>query len=120
MGPQVRYIPNGVDVQHFHRPADPIQRTNLQTALRGEFEWPQGEMGFLFTGRFARTKNLPFFLDAWAKAVKETGIPAFIAFVGAGEEEDLIKKTAERHGIQDRVFIRAGNDDVARLLRAAD
>jgi glycosyltransferase involved in cell wall biosynthesis len=57
---------------------------------------------FLYTGRLARQKNLPLLLRA-VKQVRALGCPFELLLVGAGPEEQALRRLCERDGLGDCV-----------------
>lgn len=106
-------IPNGVDAQHYH----PIELQEKQVC-RGQLGWPAGT-GFLFTGRLWPQKNLPFFLENWLDEV-DAAEPAFVAFIGEGPEESVLRAIVKRRDAAQRVFFHSQRADLATVYAAAD
>ncbi len=106
-------IPNGVDLHKF-RPS-----TTAKKILRLKWGLPEG-LVFLYTGRFAPQKHLPFFVDAWGEIAKKAKIPVSLALFGEGFEEKVIRKTAEQAGIQKNVYFYPPQNDLASVYPAAD
>ncbi len=110
----IHRIPNGVNLRKF-RPSSTAKKV-----LRTKWRLPLEDILFLYTGRFAPQKHLPFFVDAWAEAVKKAKVPASLALFGEGFEAKAIKKTAEQAGISDRVHFYPPQTNLAAVYPAAD
>ncbi|MDE1976416.1 MAG: glycosyltransferase family 4 protein [Elusimicrobia bacterium] len=112
----VQVVPNGVDTGRY-RPVSSARKAEL----RRSFGWPADGLGFIYAGRIAPEKRLPYFLEAWAEAVKKShGSRAFIAFVGDGIEAARLKDIAAYERLQDRVFLMPATDDPSPFYAAAD
>ena len=110
----IHRIPNGVNLRKF-RPSSAAKKV-----LRAKWRLPLEGLIFLYTGRFAPQKHLPFFIDAWAEAIKKTKIPASLALFGEGFEERTIKKTAEQADISNRVYFYPPQTHLDVVYPAAD
>ncbi|HVC09713.1 MAG TPA: glycosyltransferase family 4 protein [Elusimicrobiota bacterium] len=112
----VQVLPNGVDTARY-RPVLAARKAELRRSLG----WPQDGLGFVYAGRIAPEKRLPYFLEAWADALKKSpDSRAFIAFVGDGIEAARLKDIAAYERLQDRVFLAPPTDDVAPFYGASD
>jgi glycosyltransferase involved in cell wall biosynthesis len=104
---RVRFVPNGVDTNHF-RPADPVERA----ALRRQLGLP-GPPIAVYSGRLSRVKGVDVLLAAWSRIEGK----AQLCIVGDGEEEHALRaQAASLRGIR---FVGAVRDP-APWLRAAD
>lgn len=108
----IHSVPNGVDVARYRPGGD-------KSALRAALGWPRG-LGLLYVGRFSPEKRLPRFLEIWADLSKKLREPGFLAFIGEGIEESLIRDAAERERVSQRVFIRGPLDAIEQAYQAAD
>jgi glycosyltransferase involved in cell wall biosynthesis len=102
------FIPNGVDVAHFH-PVTPAERV----ALRQQLGLPTGPL-VLFTGRLTAQKRLDLLLDCWP-TLRSQQPHATLLLLGTGDAEATLKARAVP-GVR---FL-APVDDVAPYLQAAD
>lgn len=113
LGPaRIQRLPNGVDT-HKYRPSA------SKEDIRRKLGWPAGLL-FLYTGRFTPQKHLPFFVDAFASAVKKSRTPAFLILIGEGIEEGIIGKTAAQAGIANKLLIYPPMKRLSHAYAAAD
>jgi glycosyltransferase involved in cell wall biosynthesis len=80
-----RVVPNGVDVRRY-QPAP----SDGKDALRRRLCIPAGPC-FLYVGRLAPEKRLPWFARAFAQALVRTGARASLVMVGDGPEEAVLQ-----------------------------
>jgi glycosyltransferase involved in cell wall biosynthesis len=91
----IEIVPNGVELNRF-REAQPLPRA--------EFGWSSQEIVFVYAGRIAPEKNLPFLLRAFA-GVAQAVPNVYLLLIGGGQkqsEEELRELIAEL-GIDRRV-----------------
>ena len=108
---RVAHVPLGVDLDTFSP-----NRRSRRDEVRAVHGLPDAPLA-LFAGRFAREKELPVVLDAWARV--EAACGARLVLVGAGPDEARLRA----HPYADRVlFLPFVNDRaaLADLLAAAD
>ena len=106
-------VPNGVDLEPFQNPGNPIQRAEL--GLRQE------DIVLIFVGRLGPEKNLAFLLRSFAGAVQAYENLRLV-LIGAGPEQENLEDRAQRSGIQHAVrFLGAiPYDQLPRYLAMAD
>ena len=98
-------LPNAIDLARFA----PDARAKAALGLTGR--------NLLFVGRFAKQKNLPFLLDAFALALQKR--PMTLYLMGAGAEEAALRARANEADLAGRVrFLPQG--DPAPWYAAAD
>jgi glycosyltransferase involved in cell wall biosynthesis len=106
-------VPNGVDLEPFQNPGNPIQRAEL--GLRQE------DIVLIFVGRLGPEKNLAFLLRSFAGAVQAYENLRLV-LIGAGPEQENLEDRAQRSGIRHAVrFLGAiPYDQLPRYLAMAD
>lgn len=109
----IRVIPNGVDLEPFRRPIQPLPRELLGVDA--------DDVLLIYVGRLGPEKNLTLLLRSFAGA--QSAYPnTSLLLVGDGPEMDNLKHLAGRIGLTDRIHF-AGLVDyeqVPRYLAAAD
>src|SRR6185369_7923042 len=90
----VTVIPNGVDTEKFKPVAEHAKEELRQRAL----DWPSG-LSFIYAGRLAPEKRLGDFIEAFAQALKATGVRAHFLMAGEGPEEPALREAAEKVGL---------------------
>jgi len=113
-GADYAVIPNGVDTRRY-RPPSPDERAEA----RRKIDVKEG-LVLLYTGRFAREKQLDRFLQAFADALKAKPAAALLILLGAGEEEETLKAQAKALGLETRVRFLPPADEVLPFYWAAD
>lgn len=118
---QLCVIPNGIDVERFHRPND---RTNARMRLGQGLEVsppPPPPDAFLLcsVGRHVKRKGFHWFVDTVMPRLPEN-VHYWIA--GDGPHTDAIQDAIESHRLHPRVRLlgRISNDNLARLYRGSD
>ena len=107
--PQKRiFIPNGVDVTHFH----PVTQAEKER-LRKQLNLPDGLL-VLFTGRLTGQKRLDLLLDLWP-SLRNQHPKVNLLLLGTGDEEAALKA----RGVLGVSFLDPV-PDVAPYLQAAD
>jgi glycosyltransferase involved in cell wall biosynthesis len=91
-----------------------------KAALRAALGWPSAGLGFVYVGRLSPEKQLPWFLEAWLDAIKKTGRGVFLAFVGDGVEEPILREAIVRARAAELVYLMPATKDVAAAYAAAD
>jgi len=109
----IQVIPNGVDLEPYHRQLDPFPRSRFGVS--------QEDVLLIFVGRLGPEKNLTFLLRSFAGA--QSAYPnTSLLLVGDGPEMDNLKHLAARVGLSDRIHF-AGLVDyelIPRYLATAD
>ena len=106
---KIKFIRNGIDIGRF--------RPDTNRELRGQLGLRDGELLFGFVGKFRPEKNLPFLLQAFAKA----GLPqARLALTGAGPVREELASLASHLGIQNRVIFVPPTNNPAPVFNAFD
>ncbi|UWF77897.1 MULTISPECIES: glycosyltransferase family 4 protein [Microbacterium] len=109
--PEIRVIPNGVDLDAF-RPPDGDERARARAALGLE----QHHRVALFIGHELRWKGVPLLIDALGRA------PDVLLLVvgGDGTTIAMMRSRAERQGVAERVHFAGPTPHVLPLYHAAD
>lgn len=87
-------VPNGVDLQPFRQPANPVNRQSLG------FE--EQDIILVFTGRLGPEKNLPFLLRSFAGAAQAYDHIGLV-LIGDGPERENLEDRVSHMSIKDRV-----------------
>lgn len=107
-----RIIPNGIETERFRFSEE--ARKTVRAALGLTDQTVIGTVG-----RMSREKNQTFLLDVFA-AFAPRCPDSRLLLVGAGEEEQALRRQAETLGIADRVIFYGTTSDVAGVLAAMD
>lgn len=109
----VEVIPNGVDLQHFHRSVQPIDRTVLG--------FSQENVVLVYVGRIGPEKNLPFLLRAFS-GLSQAYDHARLLIIGDGPEWDNLHDRVGHMGLENKVVFTGmlDYDLVPGYLAAAD
>jgi len=106
---KIRFIRNGIDIGRF--------RPDTNRELRVQLGLGEGELLFGFVGRFRPEKNLPFLLQAFAKA----GLTqARLALTGSGPVREELASLASHLRIEDRVIFVPATSNPAPVFNAFD
>jgi len=87
-------VPNGVDLQPFRRPTNPVDRRSLG------FE--DQDIILIYTGRLGPEKNLPFLLRSFAGAAQAYDHIGLV-LVGDGPERENLEDRVSHMSIRERV-----------------
>ncbi len=104
-------IPNGIDVDHWHRRDREIRRTQLGIA---------SEFVFMFVGRLQPIKNVPRLIRVFLWAQDSLTRPAKLFIVGDGPELAACKAEIAGHPMGQSVTFLGEQSDIRRFLAAAD
>lgn len=107
-----RFIPNGIETQRFR--FDPVVREQVRAELGLMNSFVIGNVG-----RLCYQKNQDFLLDVFAEVLKRKP-DSRLLLVGEGEDEDKLKKKAQRLGLAEKVLFYGTTDRVERLYWAID
>lgn len=110
---RIEVIPNGVDLQLFYQPSQPIRRA--------DWELPASAPVLIFVGRLAAEKNVRLLLEQVAVMVER--VPALsLVLIGDGPQKEELQRDAHELGIAASVrFIGAvPYTAVPNYLAAAD
>jgi phosphatidyl-myo-inositol alpha-mannosyltransferase len=101
-------IPNGVDIEQFSRPCDPIE------------QFVDGKRNILFLGRFEKRKGLSYLLRAF-RAVKREMPNTRLIIGGDGRSRPRYERYVREAGLEDVIFTGyIQPQDLARYQRTAD
>lgn len=109
----ITVVPNGVDIRKFRQALDPSKREKLG--------FSQGDVLFIYAGRLAAEKNLPFVIKSF-NAVAQSVDNAHLLIVGSGAVEDLLKEMAAQTLSADRIHFtgRIPYDELPDYLSMCD
>lgn len=109
----IRVAPNGVDLKPFAQPP---------ALNRAEYGLPAEAVVLMYVGRLSPEKNLPFLLEAVARAV--LACPNLtLAIVGGGNEQKDLQQLAAELGLDERQVSFLGRvpyERIPSVLRLAD
>ena len=108
-----RVILNGVDQTKF-KPGDAQH-------VRQELTLPLNKKVVLYAGNFNVEKGLIDLVDAW-KQVHDQHLPAVLAVIGSGPEEEIVRQRIDELGLSESILLlgRQPHDRVPMYLQAAD
>ncbi|MEU1531213.1 glycosyltransferase [Streptomyces fagopyri] len=93
-GPRIEVVPNGIDVERFR--FDPV----LRARTRRRLGLPEGAFVVGGVGRLTAAKRF----DVLIRALAELPPDHWLLLVGGGTEESVLRRTAQRAGVADRVL----------------
>ncbi|MFJ5267657.1 glycosyltransferase [Streptomyces sp. NPDC088358] len=93
-GPRIEVVPNGIDVDRFR--FDPV----LRARTRRRLGLPDGAYVVGGVGRLTAAKRF----DVLIRALAELPPDHWLLLVGGGAEESVLRRTAQRAGVADRVL----------------
>jgi glycosyltransferase involved in cell wall biosynthesis len=105
---KIAFIPNGVDLDHFH----PVS-SQEKDQLRKNLQLPSGFLA-VYTGRLDIEKNVQFLASIWPE-IRRSHPRASLIIIGTGSEEESIKRI-----MGEGVRLSGNQKDVAPYLQAAD
>lgn len=103
------FMPNGVDLKEFSRPAGSPEGIRAELGLGSRFVW-------LAVGRFREQKDYPNMLRAFGERERDS----HLLICGDGELLPDMKNLAHTLGLADRVTFLGLRSDVPALLHGAD
>ncbi|MEW5873012.1 MAG: glycosyltransferase [Chloroflexota bacterium] len=109
----IEVVPNGVDLQRFQQPVEPLERAN--------FGFQPDDVVLVYTGRLGPEKNLPFLLRSFAGTAQAYDNVRLL-IIGDGPERDNLQDRVRHMGIWPKTHF-AGMlpyDEVPRYLAMAD
>lgn len=106
-------IRNGINFSRFRN----IPKSKEE--IRKENNIPEDAYVIGQIGRFAYQKNPEFTVEVFNELLKIND-KAHLVLIGRGKQENELRKMASDLGIEDRVHILVGRDDVPELLKAMD
>ena len=110
----VHFLPNGINTRTYRPPM-----LKEKIAARQKMGWGP-EPAFLYVGRLSAEKRLAEFMEDWASAVGQAGLPAQFHMVGSGPEESRLKEKIRSLGLEGRASVRAATSDILPYYHAAD
>ncbi|MEW2566958.1 glycosyltransferase [Streptomyces sp. NPDC047070] len=93
-GPRIEVVPNGIDVDRFRFDAARRESTRRRLGL------PQGAYVVGGVGRLTAGKRF----EVLVRALAELPDDVWLLLVGGGPEENVLRRTAQRMGVADRVL----------------
>lgn len=109
---KVRIMTNAVDTDQFR--FSPEMRVEKRRELNAGSQLVVG-----MVGRMTRQKNQEFLLQTF-QALLAGGTDALLVFAGRGEDEEKIKKQAQKMGLEDQIRFLGVRNDIPDLLNAFD
>jgi glycosyltransferase involved in cell wall biosynthesis len=109
----IEVVPNGVDLEPFRKPIQPMDRSELGFRI--------DDVILVYTGRLGPEKNLPFLLRSFAGAHQAYDHVALL-LIGDGKERDNLQDRVHHMGIASRVHFTGmlPYESVSRYLTMAD
>ncbi len=109
---KIRYIPNGVDMEHFYPDPDLRKRLQRDLGLQNIFVW-------LAIGRFDLQKDYPNMLQALAHIIQERP-EILLLIVGDGPLRSEMEDLAQTLGLWENVRFLGIRRDVKELMNVAN
>ncbi len=109
---KIRYIPNGVDTDHFKPDPDVRVRMRKELGVEDNFVW-------LAVGRFDPQKDYPNMLQAFAHVIKKS-VKTVLLIAGDGPLRPAMERLAGELGLRNNVCFLGIRQDVPELMNAAD
>ena len=110
---KTRTLLNSIDYERYA-----VGSTN-RVMTRQQLNLSPSTFSFIFVGRLAPTKGMPYLIEAFANVVKEFP-ESRLLIVGEGRGRSEIEDMAERAGIRAAVELLGYRDDIPALLSACD
>jgi glycosyltransferase involved in cell wall biosynthesis len=108
---RITVIPNGIDLNYWHRNDRAERRAEL--GLGPEFT-------FVFVGRLVEVKNVPGIISAFLSAQERSSQPLRLIVVGDGPDRLVCESLVYRHPLAETVTFVGEQLDTRRYLAAAD
>lgn len=102
-------LPDAIEAAKFYSCEEDYKAARKELDLSGKV--------VLFVGRFAHQKNIPFLIEAFAKAAANENMT--LAIVGDGEDKRAVYDAAKASGVKDKIRI-VGPCDPIPWYKAAD
>ncbi|SHE67702.1 Glycosyltransferase involved in cell wall bisynthesis [Desulfofundulus australicus DSM 11792] len=109
---KIRFIPNGVDTDHFRPNPEAGARLRHELGLGSAFAW-------LAVGRIEGAKDYPNMLRAFARVLRERG-DTVLLIAGQGSLREEAEQLANQLGLREKVHFLGVRKDVPELMNAAD
>lgn len=109
------YLPNAVDVNHFHLVTDEIK-----FSLRRQFNIPLHSSVVCYVGRLSYLKGVDILLNSWAQLPAEIRCHTILALVGDGEERPVLEELIARLALKDSVILYGMQENVRDYYWASD
>ncbi len=93
-GDNMEVVPNGVDLDRFQKPCEPVSRAELGFA--------ETDVVLAYVGRLGPEKNLYFLLRSFA-GVAQAYDHVHLILIGDGPERGSLEERVERSGLNERV-----------------
>jgi glycosyltransferase involved in cell wall biosynthesis len=107
----ITVIPNGIDLERWHRKDRLARRRELGIA---------GEFVFMYAGRVAEIKNTPGLIAAFCDAQARLPMPARLFIVGDGADTPACKSMLAENRLRGSVTLVGETPDIRPYLAAAD
>ena len=109
---KIEVIHHGTNVEAFAKITE--DRRDVRAAL----DIPEDSVAVGIVGRIAPEKGHAVLLEAFGKV--HARYPLSLVIVGNGPDEELIRETAAKMGLTDKVFFTGFRDDVNNVINALD
>ncbi len=109
---KIEVIHHGTNVEAF------AKITEDRRDVRAGLDIPEDSVAVGIVGRIAPEKGHAVLLEAFQKV--HARYPLSLVIVGNGPEEELIRDTAAKMGLTDKVFFTGFRDDVNNVINALD
>ncbi len=109
---KIEVIHHGTNVEAF------AKITEDRREVRAALDIPEDSVAVGIVGRIAPEKGHTVLLEAFQKV--HARYPLSLVIVGNGPEEELIRDTAAKMGLTDKVFFTGFRDDVNNVINALD
>lgn len=121
-GPALGIHPEKLHTIHYGIDARPFRDAPPTTgrALRHQWGVPDNAMLVGFVGRLVPQKAIDTLLRAFAVALRQATSPIWLAIVGNGPLEGVLRQQASEFGIANRVIWAGFHEDMPPVMRAFD
>ncbi len=112
-----KFMANAVDfTKYFELSSDDGKN------VRAEFNMPEDAVLIGHVGRFGKSKNQAFALEAFKSYCKKYNQNSYFVFVGAGDEQvrEKVEKLTAEYGLQDKVIFTGVRSDIPAIMSAMD
>jgi glycosyltransferase involved in cell wall biosynthesis len=104
---------NGIEYEKF------LYNDKTRNKIRKELGLSNNDILIGHVGRFSKSKNHDFLIDAF-KELQKKNDNSYLMLVGKGVLEDLIKEKVKRYNLTEKVSFMGVRNDVYKLMQAMD